>query len=582
MVFDFRKDGVPHWKVDSLEKMRLVTHSPGTIIVTDGRFGSNYFKKVASGTENGGTVFVLNNGDVYELQYEGAVNVKWFTNIRDGIIAGMEHNEASYIPAGVYDVTAFSPIKQTTNKLVIFGDGNSVTKFVGSGSEIIFSEVNSNFSCEGIHFDNMRSVIEYSPSTTLTLDINYFNVCNNKFTNMTRPIYFATYSGIQDSIVGKNWTIKNNIIDNCGDGFRLSVNVTEYDISGNKFSNLGYLSGFKDGTGLVGINMGRGTMAVSDVSKNQGLGSIYGNIFSDFVNNDSVASGGATNFLLIEGRNVSIYGNVGRNLKNITADTTDQEGIYCKGVQFTVTDNTLLNAGNDEGSIKFKGEDATMPQHNNIISNNNISWNDPSILRRVGISTTNATVSIVGNRINNASRFAIQVAIQDPGINDTTIIDSNIITDFNFETSGNIISVKDVKVFTVSNNTIQFSSAVDGTMYGIQVESATQSIESCRVLNNTIILDSDTSSVGTIRGVRILQNSFDYDTVDISGNLFQIKNASRYVMLISTSIANIGVFSCNNNINNSNSQTGLTDIVFAPTGTTGVLGYSGNVGFSKI
>ena len=82
MVFDFRKDGVPHWKVDSLEKMRLVTHSPGTIIVTDGRFGSNYFKKIASGVENGGTIFVLDNGDVYELQYEGAINVKWFgTNI---------------------------------------------------------------------------------------------------------------------------------------------------------------------------------------------------------------------------------------------------------------------------------------------------------------------------------------------------------------------------------------------------------------------------------------------------------------------------------------------------------------------
>ncbi len=74
-----------HYKVADLAEMRTVTTSPATIISLDGRWGNNYFKKVSSGTENGGTILVLDNGDIYELNYEGIIHAKWFGTVGDGV-----------------------------------------------------------------------------------------------------------------------------------------------------------------------------------------------------------------------------------------------------------------------------------------------------------------------------------------------------------------------------------------------------------------------------------------------------------------------------------------------------------------
>jgi hypothetical protein len=70
---------------DTIADLRLMTTTPSNVYVTgyhtanDGAFGSHFFR-LATDTgqvDNGGTIIRTVNG-VYELQYSGAVNVKWF------------------------------------------------------------------------------------------------------------------------------------------------------------------------------------------------------------------------------------------------------------------------------------------------------------------------------------------------------------------------------------------------------------------------------------------------------------------------------------------------------------------------
>jgi hypothetical protein len=75
----------PEYKIDTIADLRLMTELPSTVWVTgyhtanDGAFGSHFFR-LATDTgqvDNGGTIIRTVNG-VYELQYDGAVNAKWF------------------------------------------------------------------------------------------------------------------------------------------------------------------------------------------------------------------------------------------------------------------------------------------------------------------------------------------------------------------------------------------------------------------------------------------------------------------------------------------------------------------------
>jgi len=74
-------------QVDTIADLRAMTEKPDTVYVTgyhiagDGAFGSHFFNRVDSaGTDNTGTIIVPNGVTTYyyALQYDGAVNVKWF------------------------------------------------------------------------------------------------------------------------------------------------------------------------------------------------------------------------------------------------------------------------------------------------------------------------------------------------------------------------------------------------------------------------------------------------------------------------------------------------------------------------
>ena len=85
-------------KVDMLYSLRTITEAYETVWVSgyhtknDGAFGSHIFRLKGvktTETDNGGTVIIATIGGVdyvYELQYDGAVNVKWFGAKGDGSI----------------------------------------------------------------------------------------------------------------------------------------------------------------------------------------------------------------------------------------------------------------------------------------------------------------------------------------------------------------------------------------------------------------------------------------------------------------------------------------------------------------
>jgi len=73
-------------KVNSIAELRATSENPEYVHVTgyysadDGAFGSHFFKRIVSTgqADNGGTLIINASGTLYELQYDGAVNVKWF------------------------------------------------------------------------------------------------------------------------------------------------------------------------------------------------------------------------------------------------------------------------------------------------------------------------------------------------------------------------------------------------------------------------------------------------------------------------------------------------------------------------
>lgn len=120
-------------KVDTLADMRTMSELPETVWCSgyhtknDGAFGSHFFRlkglKTAE-TDNSGTVIIVNVGGsdyVYELQYSGAVNVKWFGAVGDGVTDDFNPLQSAinycntstiskkiYVPfgvAGIYKIT---------------------------------------------------------------------------------------------------------------------------------------------------------------------------------------------------------------------------------------------------------------------------------------------------------------------------------------------------------------------------------------------------------------------------------------------------------------------------------------------
>lgn len=165
-------------KVDTLANMRAMNELPETVWCSgyhsknDGAFGSHFYRLKGlktTETDNSGTVIIVSVGSsdyVYELQCEGAVNVKWFGAKGDGVTddtnaiqsaINFYRGKTIFLPSGEY---------LTSNELVIPYAGGSSTELIGEQK-----------SSTTIH------LVTATDSAVLRLSASYCNVSKIRFTS---------------------------------------------------------------------------------------------------------------------------------------------------------------------------------------------------------------------------------------------------------------------------------------------------------------------------------------------------------------------------------------------------------------
>lgn len=162
--------------VDTLSDLRSISYPANTIWVSgyhtknDGAFGSHIFRLKGvktTETDNSGTVIIATIGGtdyVYELQFDRAVNVKWFGAVGDGVTddtnaiqmvidtipdytistdALSNYGFSVFVPRGVYVLTNTVDIQNKIG-LEIAGEGKHSTVFKdGSNGGIILFYINA-------------------------------------------------------------------------------------------------------------------------------------------------------------------------------------------------------------------------------------------------------------------------------------------------------------------------------------------------------------------------------------------------------------------------------------------------------
>lgn len=137
-------------KTDTIATLRAMTETPETVWVSgyhtkdDGAFGSHFFRwnKDSVETDNGGTIIKLDGVATgrYELQYDGAVNVRWFGAVGDGVTddtnaiqSAIDHSATIYVHKGIYNITSPLYIKDNTR---ILGNNKKDTIIIKSTSSL--------------------------------------------------------------------------------------------------------------------------------------------------------------------------------------------------------------------------------------------------------------------------------------------------------------------------------------------------------------------------------------------------------------------------------------------------------------
>jgi hypothetical protein len=171
--------------IDTIAYLRLLSGPTPRVWVSgyhtkdDGAFGSNIFRwnPTSTDADNGGTIIKLDNITTgrYELQYEGAVNVKWFGAVGDGIT---DDTEAI--------VQCF-----TSSHTNITGNGLS---YVYDRGEYIDTNV--------VHLTDMNMIakkdsvfLKFSKGDSLI--INNLNVVGERGTYIEQWDYFVTEGGVE-------------------------------------------------------------------------------------------------------------------------------------------------------------------------------------------------------------------------------------------------------------------------------------------------------------------------------------------------------------------------------------------------
>jgi len=198
------------------------------------------------------------------------------------------------------------------------------------------------------------------------------------------------------------------------------------------------VTGDPNGVGVGGIKLGRNKVEVQD---NTGFITITNNTI-DGIHDNRAAGYNTQGIAVFGGNGVLIDGNAVKDIDN--RKNADAEGIYIKALNAVVSNNTLENAGLEQGAIAIKGGggvdkplgDGAQVLNNTIINTRSVGDIDPTYGYDLGdtfagiyIQASGATVT--GNTIDGASSLGtafspISTADRD-GLDNITINNNTII-----------------------------------------------------------------------------------------------------------------------------------------------------------
>lgn len=236
-------DNITH-KVSTIAELRAMTERPEFVYVeayddsgsTYGAFGSHFFKRsLVVEADNGGTVIQSVN-DTYELQYEGAVNVKWFDISTTVKLKAVIESLTDIDLNGEIHTVVTTDLGSSNNHGIMLQSGTSIKNggFYCTGNIVdgTYSTLPSLFVCkdvEDIYFSN----VSFDSSSEL----------DARVTSSEKGVY--QYIGIEAT---SDHSVKNITVDNCSftKNFGGCVGGLPSSVDGNEY--------YKDNVVVKGCN----------------------------------------------------------------------------------------------------------------------------------------------------------------------------------------------------------------------------------------------------------------------------------------------------------------------------------------
>lgn len=345
----------------------------------------------------------------------------------------------------------------------IVGEGDVALKAFSRGT--LFTMYQHDLRLENIHFKDVFTTVDVKLTRKANLIIE-----NCKFDGGFRYVVYGSreyaiplnLSFFDNNINGKS-TAK---ITGSRGGIWLDCAYSKIEVEGNTFIN---------------IKSDRATRAI-------GLSSVFENksttigVKNNIIENISGAQNIEVQAIMAFAQNTLIDSNY---ISNVTADqlpSDDCEGIYTKSLETTISNNTLINAGNSEGAIVVKGT-TRRGKPRTQISNNTIEDNRPK---------------------NNNNQYSNGIVVRAP---ENTIVENNIIKG----------------VFA----------------RGIEIEGS-----NIYLTKNVIIKNNLISEIGS-DGIKLISNCSNCGNITITDNVFKSINVSKtkksiYPIYIGTGLTEIG------------------------------------------
>lgn len=211
-------------KLPSYAALRAYTDKSATVDITQKGIAGRFYCRgiVASPTDNGGTCIIDALGRLWEREFSGEVNAKWFGAVGDGVASDSsalnkaidyvaKNGLTLHIPGGTYICTVTLTATEPSNGFHIKGDGKYLTKIkrnASYGSVISFSGID-NFTISDLFVDgNYRSF-----TSNANHGIVFANGSNVRISRVA--VYdWKNTAVIGHSSIGGDSSHKNNVVEN--------------------------------------------------------------------------------------------------------------------------------------------------------------------------------------------------------------------------------------------------------------------------------------------------------------------------------------------------------------------------------